>query len=81
MGMVRSLKGYRILAGYRGKPPADIEALTDTVVQVAQMAVDLKDVLISLDLNPLMVLPEGQGVMAADVLMECAGVADQKVAI
>jgi len=79
--VIQSLKGYRILAGYRGKPPADIEALTDTVVQVAQMAVDLKDVLISLDLNPLMVLPEGQGVMAADVLMECAGVADQKVAI
>jgi len=81
MEMIRSLKGYRILAGYRGRPRADIEALADTVVQVAQMAVDLKGVLTSLDLNPLMVLPEGQGVVAADVLMECAGVADQKVAI
>ena len=79
--VIQSLKGYRILAGYRGKPRADIEALADTVVQVAQMAVDLKGVLTSLDLNPLMVLPEGQGVVAADVLMECAGVADQKVAI
>jgi acyl-CoA synthetase (NDP forming) len=73
MEMIRSLKGYRILVGYRGKPRADIEALADTVVQVAQMAVDLKDVLTSLDLNPLMVLPEGQGVVAADVLMECGG--------
>ncbi len=77
MEMIRSLKGYGILAGYRGKPPADIEALAETVVQVAQMAVDLKDVLLSLDLNPLMVLPQGQGVMAADVLIECAGSDDQ----
>jgi acetyltransferase len=81
MEMIQSLKGYRILAGYRGKPRVDIEALADTVVQVAQMAVDLKDVLTSLDLNPLMVLPKGQGVMAADVLMECAGSVDPKIAI
>jgi acetyltransferase len=79
--VIQSLKGYRILAGYRGKPRADIEALADTVVQVAQMAVDLKGVLTSLDLNPLMVLPEGQGVVAADVLMECAGTVDPKIAI
>jgi acetyltransferase len=72
MEMIRSLKGYRILAGYRGKPLADIEALADTVIQVTQMAVDLKDVLTSLDLNPLMVLPEGQGVVAADVLIYTA---------
>jgi acyl-CoA synthetase (NDP forming) len=72
MEMIRSLKGYRILGGYRGKPPADIEALADAVVQVAQMGVDLKDVLTSLDLNPLMVLPAGQGVMAADVLIYTA---------
>jgi acyl-CoA synthetase (NDP forming) len=78
MEMIRSLKGYRILTGYRGKPAADIEALADTVVQIAQMAIDFKDVLTSLDLNPLMVLPEGQGVVAVDVLMECAGPVDQK---
>jgi len=81
MEMIRSLKGYRILAGYRGKPLADIEALADTVVQVAQMAVDLKDVLIALDLNPLMILPKGRGVIAVDVLMECAGTVEQKIAI
>ena len=73
MEMIRSLIGYRILTGYRGKPAADIEALADTVVQVGQMAIDFKDVLTSMDLNPLMVLPEGQGVVAADALMECAG--------
>ena len=72
MEAIRSLKGYRILAGYRGKPRADVEALADTVVQVAQMAVDLNGVLTSLDLNPLMVLPEGQGVVAADVLIYTA---------
>jgi hypothetical protein len=79
--VIQSLKGYRILAGYRGKPRADIDALANTVVQVAQMAFDLNGVLTSLDLNPLMVLPEGQGVVAADVLMDCTNVVDQKVAI
>jgi len=72
--MIQSLKGRRLLEGFRGKPRADIDALADTIVQVARMAVDLKGVLTVLDLNPLMVLPEEQGVVAADVLMEYAPV-------
>jgi acyl-CoA synthetase (NDP forming) len=78
LNMIRSLKGRKVLEGFRGKPFADIDALADTIVQLARMAVDLKGVLSALDLNPLMVLPQGQGVVAADVLMECAPVSAQK---
>jgi hypothetical protein len=46
-----------------------VEALVETLVQVGQMAVDLKEVLISLDLNPLMVLPMEKGVRVVDVVM------------
>jgi succinyl-CoA synthetase beta subunit len=76
--MIQTLKGRSVLEGFRGKPLADIDALADTIVQLARMAVDLKGVLSALDLNPLMVLPEGQGVVAADILMECAPVSAQK---
>jgi len=76
--MIQSLKGRLLFEGFRGKPRADIDALADTIVQVARMAADLDGVLSALDLNPLMVLPEGQGVVAADVLMECAPMSVQK---
>jgi acetyltransferase len=69
--MIQSLKGCRVLEGFRGKPRADIDALADTIVKVARMAADLNEVLTALDLNPLMVLPAGQGIVAADVLMTC----------
>jgi len=72
MRMIESLKGRRLLEGFRGKPRADVCALADAVVQVANLAADLKDVRLALDLNPLMVRPEGRGVVAADVLMACA---------
>ncbi|MFZ2447114.1 MAG: acetate--CoA ligase family protein [Syntrophobacteraceae bacterium] len=68
--MARELAGYRLLAGYRGEPPADLEALAETIVRVSKMALDLKDQLVALDINPLRVLPEGQGVMALDALVQ-----------
>ena len=68
--MIGELKGRRILEGFRGRPKADTEALVRVLVQIGQMATDLRDLLISLDLNPLMVLPEGKGVRVVDVVME-----------
>jgi acyl-CoA synthetase (NDP forming) len=71
MEMIAALKGRRLFDGFRGRPRADVEALAEAIVRVGDIAAGLKAVLVSLDLNPLMVLPEGQGVVAADVLMEC----------
>jgi acyl-CoA synthetase (NDP forming) len=68
--MVASLKGRALLEGYRGRAASDTESLIRTLVQVGRMAHDLRDRLISLDLNPLMVLPGRGGVRAVDVVME-----------
>jgi acyl-CoA synthetase (NDP forming) len=70
--MIEATRGARLLHGFRGKPPADVEALADTLVRLSQLAVDLGDLIAALDINPLMVLPEGQGVCAVDALVELA---------
>jgi acetyltransferase len=67
--MIAEVKGAALLQGFRGSPKADIDALADTLVQVSHMAVNLDGTLAELDINPLMVLPQGQGVKAADALV------------
>jgi hypothetical protein len=49
----------RLLAGFRGGPPGDIAAAADAIMAVAAFAEANNDRLIELDVNPLMVLPEG----------------------
>ena len=67
--MVHEVKGARLLQGFRGQPTADIDALCGTLVRVSNMAVNLEGSLSELDINPLMVLPAGRGVKAADALV------------
>jgi acetyltransferase len=66
--MIDQVKGARLLRGFRGAPEADVPALADTLVKVSHMAVHLEGQLSELDINPLMVLPKGQGVKVADAL-------------
>ena len=66
--MIHQVKGVKLLQGFRGAPEADIDALADTLVQVSHLAVNLEGQLSELDINPLMVLPKGKGVKAADAL-------------
>jgi acetyltransferase len=47
-----------------------VNALADALVRVSQLAVDLGDLIAALDINPLVVLPSGQGVRAVDALVE-----------
>lgn len=68
--MVEEIKGYPVLAGARGKPAADVDALVDTLVKLSALAVDLKDSVVELDINPLIVMPKGKGVKAADALIK-----------
>ena len=70
--MIHETRGARLLQGFRGSPPADIDALSDALVRLSQLAADLGDFIAALDINPLMVLPEGQGVCAVDALVEIA---------
>ncbi len=62
--MIGEVAGSRLLQGFRGSPKADLEALTDTLVSVSHMAASLENTIAELDINPLAVLPEGQGVKA-----------------
>ncbi|MDB5926870.1 MAG: coA-binding domain protein [Betaproteobacteria bacterium] len=68
--MIAEIKGYPVLAGVRGKPAADIAALADAIVRVSALAIDLKDHLAELDINPLFVMEKGRGVKAADALIK-----------
>ena len=68
LDMINQVKGSRLLHGFRGRPAADIDALSAALVSVSQLAVNLEGTLAELDINPLMVLPAGQGIRAADAL-------------
>ena len=70
MAMIRSIKAFPILDGARGRPKADLEALADALVRLAALAVDLQDSIAEIDINPLIVLPAGQGVVAVDALFK-----------
>lgn len=67
--MVREIRGFPVLDGARGRPQADVEALVDVICKVAALAQAAGDRLQELDINPLMVLPAGRGVKAADALI------------
>jgi len=67
--MVEEIAGYPVLAGARGRPRADVDALVDVIVRLSALAVDLKDHIGELDINPLFVFAKGKGVKAADALI------------
>jgi acetate---CoA ligase (ADP-forming) len=58
------------LEGFRGRSRTDVDALITSIVQIGQLAEDFSDLITSLDINPLMVLPEGQGAVGVDILIE-----------
>ncbi|GAA2787228.1 acetate--CoA ligase family protein [Streptomyces showdoensis] len=69
--MLGELRGRALLDGVRGAPPADVDALVEVVLRVQRMALELDGDLAELDINPLMVLPRGQGAVALDALAVC----------
>jgi succinyl-CoA synthetase beta subunit len=68
--MLKRLRGFSILEGVRGKPPADVHALCGAIVGVSRLAIGLGSQLEGLDINPLIVLPQNEGVVAVDALVE-----------
>jgi len=67
--MLEELNSYKILTGVRGEKPSDINSLADMLVKMGQFAFEFEDKIAELDINPVMVLPEGQGVKIADALI------------
>jgi acetyl-CoA synthetase len=63
------LKCAPLFKGFRGAPPADLNAAADVILTVASIVENDPAYISELDINPLMLLPEGQGAVAADALL------------
>jgi acyl-CoA synthetase (NDP forming) len=70
--MIGQLRGAALLRGARGRPPTDVPALAETLIRLAQLADTHRLRVRALDLNPLIALDEGRGVVAVDGLVEFA---------
>lgn len=79
--MIHGIKGFKLLNGFRGRPKADIHTLEKLLVSLSDMAVNHPEIM-EMDLNPLLVHPEGEGATVADcriILKEAlGGAADRK---
>jgi acyl-CoA synthetase (NDP forming) len=63
--MVRSIRGYKLLKGYRGHPPGDVPALREVLLRVSQLVEEVPEVH-ELDLNPVFALPPSEGCRIID---------------
>lgn len=72
LAMAQSLKTWPLLDGFRGRPKADVAALVDAIVAFSAMAAQLGERIVEAEINPVFVLPEGQGVRAADGVLVLA---------
>jgi acetyl-CoA synthetase len=68
-GALRRLAVTKLLDGYRGKAPGDMEALIDAIVGVARYASANMETLVEIDVNPVIVRPAGKGVVAVDTMI------------
>jgi acyl-CoA synthetase (NDP forming) len=69
IGEVAALKAF---AGYRGKPPGDLDALAQALVSLSRLAVAGGPAVAEAEINPLIVRPRGKGVVAVDALVRLA---------
>jgi hypothetical protein len=70
---LQSLKSWPLLAGFRGQAAGDVDALVDAVLAIAAYAQAHTHTLLELDVNPVLVLPAGRGVLAVDALIRLSG--------
>ncbi|MFH1349888.1 MAG: acetate--CoA ligase family protein [Pseudomonadota bacterium] len=63
--MVKQIKGHKILCGIRGEKPYDLNAIEELLVRLSQMLVTFPAIK-EIDINPVMVFPEGKGALAVD---------------
>jgi acetyltransferase len=64
--MISEIRAHALLDGVRGKPPLDKNAIVDALLRIAQLVQDFPEI-VELDINPLMVYPQGQGAIAIDM--------------
>jgi len=64
--MLGEIRAHALLDGVRGQPPVDKDAILDTLLRIGQLVQDFPEIA-ELDINPLMVYPQGQGALAIDM--------------
>ena len=68
--MIRSIRSYPLLDGFRGRPKADIPALARAISAVSRLAAANATAITTLEINPVLVLNEGEGILALDAVVE-----------
>jgi acetate---CoA ligase (ADP-forming) len=68
--MLRKLKGFALLDGFRGAPKADVPAAARAIAALSDAVMAGGDALREIEVNPLLVMPEGQGAVAVDALVQ-----------
>ena len=63
--MIEGIKGIKLLRGFRGEPPSDIEAIAQSLTRLSQLVTDFPEIE-EMDINPLIVLPSGSGARVVD---------------
>ena len=67
--MIQEINAYQVLHGFRGKPKADLACLEEVLVNFSLLGFDLSEFISEMEINPLMVFAEGDGVKAVDVTL------------
>jgi acyl-CoA synthetase (NDP forming) len=63
--MLSEIRAHALLDGIRGQPPADKDAIIETLLRISQLVTDFPEI-VELDINPLMVYEQGRGAIALD---------------
>ena len=69
--MIREIRSFPLLRGVRGEKPSDLNAIVDALCRLSQLCVDFPEIL-EMDVNPLLVKPEGEGAVAIDARLGLA---------
>jgi succinyl-CoA synthetase beta subunit len=67
--MISEVRALKILTGLRGKPRGDLTALAEAISALSQLAIQPEHGVLEAEVNPLMIMGEGQGVLAVDALI------------
>jgi succinyl-CoA synthetase beta subunit len=73
--MIRSIRGWPLLDGHRGRPAADVDALAQAIVDISRLGAGNADRIRTIEVNPLLILPRGRGAIALDAVVETGPIA------
>jgi acyl-CoA synthetase (NDP forming) len=69
--MIGEIRSFNLLRGVRGEPPADLEAIIETLLRISQLVTEFSEI-VELDINPLIVHEVGRGAMGIDMRLVLA---------